>query len=110
MSFRYPSDISEEVFSVILRTLESARKKTKPRKVDLYDVFCGVLYVLQTGCQWRQLPHEYPKWRTCHSYFSKWSEIPEDGSESTLQRCLKKIGGYDSHQKSATRKDQLCDY
>ena len=33
--------------------LESARRRTKPRTVDLYDVFCGVLYVLKSGCQWR---------------------------------------------------------
>ncbi|MDE5067198.1 IS5/IS1182 family transposase, partial [Wolbachia endosymbiont of Drosophila leontia] len=25
--------------------LGSSRKKTKPRKLDLYDVFCAVLYV-----------------------------------------------------------------
>ena len=25
--------------------LESARRRTKPRTVDLYDVFCGVLYL-----------------------------------------------------------------
>ena len=37
MSHSYPSDISG------LPTLESARRRTKPRTVDLYDVFCGVL-------------------------------------------------------------------
>lgn len=30
--------------------LESARRRTKPRSVDLYDVFCGVLYLLKSGC------------------------------------------------------------
>ncbi len=42
----YPSDISRERFEIILPDLESCRKKTKPRKLDLYELFCGVLYVL----------------------------------------------------------------
>ena len=41
MSHSYPSDISREQFARILPTLESARRRTKPRTVDLYDVFCG---------------------------------------------------------------------
>jgi transposase len=64
-----PSDISREQFEQIRSLLESARKKTAPRKVDLYDVFCAVLYLLRTGCQWRALPGDFPKWRTVHSYF-----------------------------------------
>ena len=43
MSHSYPSDISREQFARILPVLESARRRTKPRTVDLYDVFCGVV-------------------------------------------------------------------
>ena len=60
----YPSDIKREQFEEIQLLLESARKKTAPRKVDLYEVFCAVLYLLRTGCQWRALPSDFPKWRT----------------------------------------------
>ncbi len=37
-------------------------EKIKPRKLDLYDIFCGVLYALKSGYQWRMLPKEFPKW------------------------------------------------
>ncbi|GFR22511.1 hypothetical protein TNCT_505931 [Trichonephila clavata] len=57
----YPSDISREQFEKIRPILESSRKKTRPRELDLYDVFCGVLYVLKSSCQWRMLPKEFPK-------------------------------------------------
>lgn len=87
----YPSDVSRAQFAKILPILESVRKKTKPRVVDLYDVFCGVCYVLKSGCQWRMLPQEYPKWRTCHHYFSLWSEKQGD-AESVLEAALKKCG------------------
>ena len=38
MSHSYPSNISREQFARILPTLESVRRRTKPRTVDLYDV------------------------------------------------------------------------
>lgn len=58
---KYPSDITREQFLVILPLLESVRRKTKPRTVDLYEVFCAVLYLLRTGCHWRALPGDFPK-------------------------------------------------
>lgn len=87
----YPSDISREQFKVVAPLLEQARKKTRPREVDLYEVFCGVLYVLKSGCQWRMLPSDFPKWRTCHSYFQQWS-AKENDEPSLLEEALKKCG------------------
>ena len=75
----YPSDITPAQFACVQPLLETARRKTKPRTVDLYEVFCAVLYLLRTGCQWRALPSDFPKWRTVHSYFAKWSEVDKDG-------------------------------
>ncbi len=89
MSHSYPSDITREQFARILPMLESARRRTKPRTVDLYDVFCGVLYLLKSGCQWRMLPADFPDWRTCYKYFRQWSERPGPEEESILERLLK---------------------
>jgi transposase len=86
----YPSDVSREQFERILPLLESARKKTKPRTVDLYDVFCGVLYVLKSGCQWDMVPSDFPKWRTVYNYWQMWNE-QKDGRPSVLEEILKKI-------------------
>ena len=85
----YPSDVTHEQFKRIESILTSARKTTKPRTVDLYEVFCAVLYVLKTGCQWRALPHEFPKWRSVHEYFSIWSEKEKDKG-SILEQVLKR--------------------
>jgi transposase len=86
----YPSDISREQFAKIGPLLLSARKITAPRKLDLYDVFCAVLYLLKTACQWRMLPKDFPKWRSVHAYFQIWSERVNDGP-SLLEQALKKI-------------------
>lgn len=104
----YPSDISREQFERIRPLLESVRKRTKPRTVDLYEVFNAVLYLLKSGCQWRMLPEGFPKWTTVYSYFAKWSAVDGDGV-SALERALKKIGWRGPHQTGAQRHDQLLD-
>jgi hypothetical protein len=104
----YGSDVSREQFELIRPLLEGVRRRTKPRTVDLYEVFCGVLYLLKSGCQWRMLPGEFPKWRTVHSYFQKWSEPGPDGI-SLLERALKKIGWRGARQTGAQLHDQLLD-
>ena len=107
MSHSYPSDISREQFARILPMLESARRRTKPRTVDLYDAFCGVLYLLKSGCQWRMLPADFPDWRTYYKYFRQWSERPGPEEESILERVLKKIGWRGPAEQWADRADQL---
>ncbi len=62
--------------------LESARKKTNLRRIDLYEVFCAVLYLLKSGCQWR----------TVHSYFAIWS-----GHLRNQVDASKKVSGIKRH-------------
>ena len=103
----YPSDISRKQFEIIKPLLENARRKTAPRRVDLYEVFCAVLYLLRSGCQWRMLPEEFPKWRTVHSYFAIWSEPREGGS--LLEQALKKSGWRGPRETGAQRMQRILD-
>ena len=105
---KYPSDISREQFEIIRPLLESARKRTKPRTVDLYEVFCAVLYLLRTGCQWRALPSDFPKWRTVHSYWAQWSQPDEQGL-SLLELALKKSSWRGPRETGAQRLQHALD-
>ena len=90
---KYPSDISREEFEIVREDLETAKKRTKPRQTDLYDIFCAILYVVKGGIQWRMLPSDFPKWQLCYYYFRIWSWKGENNSkESVLEKALKKIG------------------
>ena len=94
MRKQYPSDITREQFEKIRPILENARKKTHPRTLDLYDIICAVLYVLKSGCQWDMIPSDFPKYKTVHSYFKKWSEektIRKKKQPTVLEQVLKKI-------------------
>jgi transposase len=88
----YPSDISREQFEVIQGLLENAKKKTCPREVDLYDIFCAILYLLKEGCRWRALPSDFPPRSTVRYYFDQWSARGAHEEPSLLEQALKKSG------------------
>ena len=93
----YPSDITREQFELIREDLEGVKKKTRPRKTDLYDVFCAVLYIVKGGIQWRMLPSDFPKWQLVYYYYSVWKE-PDENGVSLLNKVLKKISENDTQR------------
>lgn len=109
MSHSYPSDITREQFEHIRPILLTARRQTRPRIVDLYDVLCALLYLQRSGCQWRMLPSDFPKWQTCYKYYRQWSEKPDPQQDSILERVLKKIGGAPTAKQGQKGADQILD-
>ena len=99
---KYASDLNREKFAEIEPLLRSVRRSTKPTTVDLYEVFCALLYVLRTGCQWRFMPSEFPKWQTVYAYFAKWSQ-PDQHGVSVLEQALKKSGWRGPYQTGSQR-------
>lgn len=45
-----------------------------PGKHPRRDVVDAVLYVVRTGCAWRQLPADHPPWQTVYWYFVRWEK------------------------------------
>jgi transposase len=102
----YPSDITREQFEIIRKELEEAKKTTKPRKVDLYDIFCAILYIVKSGCQWRMLPSDFPKRGIVRYYYDVWSKERENGM-SLLCEVLKKIGDNDTQRRLTQRQNDI---
>ena len=46
----------------------------RPRKYERRRVVDAMLYVVKTGCQWRQLPSNFPPWKTVHEQFRTWRD------------------------------------
>jgi len=72
--------------------LETAKKETRPQVIDIYDIFCAILYRLREGCRWRSLPHDFPKWQICYYHYDVWRSAAE-GEESVLDRVLRELVG-----------------
>jgi transposase len=63
--------LTESQWKVIQNFVPSNGRK---RKHDLRIIFEAFFYVLKTGCHWRMLPDNYPKWELVYYYFSKWRD------------------------------------
>lgn len=107
MRKKYPSDVTRDQFEKVRELLKQSKKKTKPRVVDLYEIFCGVLYVLKSGCQWRMLPSDFPKWQVVYKYFRQWSDKPSEQEVSLLEQALKKCGWRGPYQQWSKQENNV---
>lgn len=90
----YPTNLTEVQCSAILEIINDNRK----RNHSLREIFDAIFYLLKTGCQWRMLPKDFPKWELVYYYFSKWKK---DGTFEHINEVLrnktrKKAGKKDS--------------
>ena len=58
----------------------------RPRSHDLREILNAVFYVPRSGCQWRLLPDDFPRWPTVYWYFRKWLI---DGTWERINRALR---------------------
>lgn len=62
------NELTDSQWDAISQFFNNRRK----RKLSLRDVMNGILYILRTGCQWRNLPQQFPNWRAVNYYFEQW--------------------------------------
>jgi transposase len=68
----YPTDLTETQWQFIKKTLEFDDRK---RKYSLQIIWNAINYLVKTGCQWRMLPKDFPKWQLVYYYYCKWSDL-----------------------------------
>jgi putative transposase len=69
----YPTDLSDAEWTYIEPHLPAPKGHGRPRTHNLREILNAVFYVLKSGCQWRLLPHDFPRWPTVyHYYFRTW--------------------------------------
>ena len=83
---RYPSDMTDAEWPLIQPFVAASDGPGAPRRVDTPAIVDAIRYRLRTGCQWRQLPADFPKWPTVYYYFKKWSD---DGTWERINTALR---------------------
>jgi putative transposase len=66
---RYPTDMTDEEWSVIEPLLPAPARKGRPRKTNLREVVNAIRYLVRTGCGWEMLPINFPPWQTVYWWF-----------------------------------------
>jgi putative transposase len=82
----YTTDLSDAEWKHIEPHLPARKGFGRPRTHDLREILNAVFYLLKSGCQWRLLPHDLPRWPTVYWYFRKWRI---DGTWERINRALR---------------------
>ena len=77
---RYTHDLTDQEWALVAPLIPPAKRGGNKRTVDVREIVNGLMYILGTGCQWRDIPKDLPPRSTIHDYLDRWSY------DGTLQR------------------------
>ena len=69
---RYPTDLTDQEWALLEPLLPPAKAGGRHRSIETREVANAIFYLLRTGCSWRMLPQDFPKWETVYTYFRDW--------------------------------------
>ncbi len=82
---RYASDATDAEWTLIAPHLPPPARRGRPRKTELRAVVDAILFLASTGCQWRQLPKEFPPYTTVQGFFYAWRD---EGRWASINHAL----------------------
>lgn len=82
----YTTDLSDSQWQFIKSSLSIVDRK---RKHDLREIWNAINYLVKTGCQWRMLPTNFPKWQLVYYYYSEWANL--DWFDLLLEKVRNKV-------------------
>ncbi len=62
----YQTDLTETKWQYMTKVLNLQVRK---QKYDLRMIWNAIFYLVKTGCQWRMLPKDLPKWESVYYYY-----------------------------------------
>jgi transposase len=66
----YTTDLTLPQFAKLAPLLPQS--KTYRNVISRHEIVNAILYQLKNGCQWRDLPADFPNWQTVYSQFRRW--------------------------------------
>jgi transposase len=68
----YPSDVSDEEWSLVAPYLTLMREDASQREHSLRELFNGLRYVIRYGIAWRAMPNDLPPWFSIYQQARRW--------------------------------------
>lgn len=86
---RYTSDVSDEQWQVLRPLLPLEHEGAgRPLELDMRAVVNAIFYVTRTGCQWENLPKDYPNYNSVYYHYRKWCQ---DGTWRAVNTALRRL-------------------
>jgi transposase len=73
----YSSDLTDEEWVItepLLPQILPQRKRTRPLEWSYRDIVNGIFYRLKNGCNWADLPKDFPPYSTVYWHYKQWRE------------------------------------
>ncbi len=84
---RYSSDISDREWEELEKWLPIKRGgRGRPITIDMREAVNAMFYIVKTGCQWENLPKEFPNYQSVFYHYRKWCR---DGTWELMNRILR---------------------
>src|SRR5260370_16109504 len=83
----YPSDLTDAQWEQLAPFIPEPGAWSPRAPIDRREIVNGILYLLRTGCSWRQMPHDLPNGKTVYHSFRKWKL---DGTWEKAMTALRK--------------------
>ena len=89
MRKKYKTDLTDEQWAEIAPLFVGTRN----RKWEKRELVNAVLYLVDNGCKWRALPHDFPHYSTVHSFYRRarlnglWDKILQHLVKVTRRRA-----------------------
>jgi transposase len=74
---RYSSDLSDaewELLEPLLVEILPAKKQTRPSAWTRRQLIDAMLYQLKSGCNWCDLPKDFPPYSTVYWHYKQWRD------------------------------------
>jgi transposase len=68
----YPSDVTDEEWSLVAPYLTLMREDAPQRQHSLRELFNGLRYVIRYGIAWRAMPNDLPPWSAVYQQTLRW--------------------------------------
>jgi transposase len=68
----YPSDVSDEEWSLVAPYLALMRENAAQRQHSLRELFNGLRYLIRYGIAWRAMPNDLPPWAAVYQQTQRW--------------------------------------
>jgi putative transposase len=68
----YPSDLTDAEWAVLEPLLLPKTRRGRPRQHQRRRIVDALRYMSRTGCQWRYLPKDFPKWTIVAKTYYRW--------------------------------------
>jgi putative transposase len=82
---RYPSDCTNDEWTLLEPMLPVAKGKGRPREYTLREIMNGIRYVLRYGIPWDAMPKDLPPSSLCYDY---WRVLSDEGHLDQINHML----------------------